>query len=98
MHTLVCRDDDKWSVHVREHQTVPWSFVAKEASGRLQEAIETSLRRFDPAQFNWTFSERQADEVTSTYVVEDPISDHVVIAARGLDAAIYCREGRLDDA
>src|SRR6185295_14789289 len=90
MHTLLCRQADKWVVLRRDHQTVDWYPVHMGAVGRLQETIEASLD-LDPLTHNWTFSEREADVVMANLAEDASEIPHV---DRLLNIEIYTREGR----
>lgn len=92
MHTLVCRLDNNWSVHIREHETVPWSMAYK---GRdLRATVEASFD-IDPLSHPWTFSERQSTDVMAN-LAEEP--EQIGSLDRGLDVTILAPEGRFEGA
>jgi hypothetical protein len=93
MHTLLCKQGDRWVILRRDHETVAWYLLHKGAIGRLRETVEASLD-LDPLTHTWTFSEREADVVMAN-LAEDP--SEIPHVDRLLNIEAYTREGRFDD-
>ena len=87
LHALICKAGAKWSVFVREHETLAWSVV--DTNNVLRTTVEASF----PYGFTnpWTFSERQFEEVAAN-VAEEP--EQLAGVDRAVDLDILAPERR----
>jgi hypothetical protein len=93
METILCRDADAWVLLRRDHPTVAWYMVRREAAARLREIVEAALD-IDPLTHPLTFSERERDVVVVNIA---NVPDEIPHVAPTVQVTILSPEGRLQD-